>query len=242
MLLLAGNRAGTGRSAAAQPEIRPLSKGTVKFYNTTVGKKMVMALTGFILFLFIVFHLMGNLLVFWGPRELNAYSATLHSVPEWLWLARFTLLAALILHIVAAVQLTLTNWAARPVSYVMRIDVQTDYAARTMIVSGPLILIYAVYHLLMFTFLVTGPGYSSTDVYANVVSAFQARLIAAIYITAMLMLGIHLYHGLWSMLHTAGISSPHYRRLRYILAPVVAVGITVGYIAIPVAILSGIVH
>jgi succinate dehydrogenase / fumarate reductase, cytochrome b subunit len=209
--------------------------------DTTVGKKLVMALTGAILSVFIVFHLLGNLLIFAGRDALNAYAVLLKSVPEALWAARLVLLVALIIHVLYAVQLTISNWVARPISYSWRKDIETSCAARTMIFSGPLIFLYAVYHLMMFTFLTTGPGYSSTDVYANVVAAFRIPTISAVYILAMLVLGFHLYHGLWSMFHSAGVSGPRYRRWRRVAAPIVAVVITAGYVAIPVAVLSGIV-
>ena len=107
-----------------------------------------------------------------------------------------------------------------------------------MIITGPLILLYVVYHLMMFTFLTTGPGYSRTDVYANVTAAFRVPAISVVYIVAMLMLGTHLYHGAWSMLHSMGISNPRYRRLRRVAAPVAAILITLGYIAIPLAVLT----
>jgi succinate dehydrogenase / fumarate reductase cytochrome b subunit len=209
------------------------------FFETTVGKKMVMALTGAVLFVFVVFHLLGNLLVFWGRDELNRYAEVLRALGGYIWIARLTLLTALILHIVCAVQLTIANWVARPVSYSFRNDVETNYAARTMIVSGPLLFAYVIYHLLMFTFLTTGPGHSRTDIYGNVVAAFQVPVISAVYIVAMLVLGLHLYHGVWSMLQTAGIGNPRYKYLRRVVAPAVAVVIAGGYIAIPVAVLCG---
>jgi len=212
------------------------------FFGTTVGKKLVMALTGAVLFVFVVFHLLGNLLIFWGPDELNRYAEVLKALGGYIWIARLTLLAALMLHVFCAVQLTITGWRARPVSYSVRRDMETNYAARTMIISGPLIFLYAIYHLLMFTFLATGPGYSRTDVYGNVVAAFRVPAISAVYVVAMLVLGVHLYHGVWSMLHTAGISNPGYKSVRRIVAPVVAMVIAAGYIAIPVAVLCRIVR
>jgi succinate dehydrogenase / fumarate reductase, cytochrome b subunit len=212
------------------------------FYRTTVGKKLVMAVSGLILFGFIVGHLAGNLQVFLGADKLNDYAAFLRRTPELLWPARLALLAALVLHVVASAQIVLANRRARPARYAVKRAIETNYAARTMAISGPLVLLYLIYHLAMFTFLITGPGYSPTDVYRNVVLSFQSPSVAVIYIVAMLLLGLHLYHGVWSMLHTLGISSPHYRWLRRGLAPVVAVAITAGYIAIPLAILTGMVQ
>lgn len=211
------------------------------FYSTLVGKKMIMAATGVILFLFVVGHLLGNLQIFEGPERLNAYSAFLKKTGEILWAVRLVLLAALVLHVVASVQVSLASRRARPVAYAVKKSIETSYAARTMIWSGPLIFLYVVYHLAMFTFLVTGPGYSPTDVYRNEVLAFRVPAISAVYVVAIFFLGLHLYHGAWSMLHTLGASNPRYRVLRRTVAPAVAIAITAGYIAIPVAVLAGLV-
>jgi succinate dehydrogenase / fumarate reductase cytochrome b subunit len=200
-----------------------------------------MAVTGVILFLFIVGHLLGNLQIFMGPERLNAYSAFLKGTGEILWGVRAVLLAALILHFVAAVQVSLASRRARPIPYAVRKSVETGYAARTMIWTGPLVFVYVVYHLAMFTFLVTGPGYSETDVYRNEVLAFRMPAVTAVYVIAIVLLGMHLYHGIWSMIHTLGGSSPGYRTLRRTVAPAVAIAITLGYIAIPVAVLAGLV-
>ena len=200
-----------------------------------------MAVTGVILFLFVVGHLLGNLQIFAGPERLNAYAAFLKSTGEILWAVRVVLLVALVLHIVAAVQVSLASKRARPIPYAVKKNVETGYAARTMLWSGPLIFVYVVYHLAMFTFLATGPGYSPTDVYRNEVLAFRVPAISAVYVLAIVFLGMHLYHGAWSMLHTLGASNPRYRVLRRKVAPAVAIAITVGYIAIPVAVLAGLI-
>lgn len=225
---------------------RPVPRRTpnrfAAFYSATVGKKAVMAVSGVVLLAFVVGHLAGNLQIFLGAAKLNDYAALLRRTPELLWLARTGLLVALLAHVIASVQLVLVNRRARPIPYVVKCDIETTYAARTMAISGPLVLLYVIYHLAMFTFLVTGPGYSHTDVYRNVVSAFQSPAISGVYIVAMLLLGLHLYHGAWSMLHTLGISSPHYRRLRQIMAPAFAIAVTAGYVSIPLAVLAGIVR
>lgn len=198
-----------------------------------------MAVTGVILLLYIVGHLLGNLQIFEGPERLNAYAAFLKSTGELLWAVRLVLLLSLVLHIVASVQVSLASKRARPAGYAEKKSIETSYAARTMIWSGPLIFLYVVYHLAMFTFLATGPGYSPTDVYRNEVQAFQVPAISAFYVVAIIFLGMHLYHGAWSMLHTLGASNPRYRVLRRTIAPILAIAITVGYIAIPIAVLMG---
>jgi succinate dehydrogenase / fumarate reductase cytochrome b subunit len=225
-----------------RPANRRSSNRLAAFYHTTVGKKLVMAVSGLVLFLFVIAHLAGNLQIFLGAEKLNDYAALLRRMPELLWTARTGLLVALAVHVIASVQLVLVNYRARPVRYAVKRDVETNYAARTMAISGPLVLLYVAYHLAMFTFLATGPGYSPTDVYRNVVLAFQMPAISGVYIAAMLLLGLHLYHGAWSMLHTLGISSPRYRWLRWGLAPAVALAIAAGYISIPLAILAGVLE
>ncbi|HEU5249634.1 MAG TPA: succinate dehydrogenase cytochrome b subunit [Thermoanaerobaculia bacterium] len=209
------------------------------FWRSLVGKKVVMAVTGVILLLYIIGHLLGNLQIFEGPERLNAYAAFLKSTGELLWAVRIVLLVSLVLHVIASVQVSLASKRSRPADYIEKKSIETSYAARTMIWSGPLIFLYVVYHLAMFTFLVTGPGYSPTDVYRNEVQAFQVPAISAFYVVAIIFLGMHLYHGAWSMLHTLGASNPRYRVLRRTIAPIVAIAITVGYIAIPIAVLLG---
>jgi succinate dehydrogenase / fumarate reductase cytochrome b subunit len=198
-----------------------------------------MAVTGLILFGFIVAHLLGNLQVFLGPERLNSYSAFLKSLGELLWVARIILIVSFVTHTILSIQVSMANRAARPKGYREARTLETNFAARSMMFGGPMILFYLIYHLLMFTFLTTGPGYSHTDVYSNVVSAFRVPMISGVYILAMIFLGLHLYHGTWSMLQTLGLASPASERFRRVAAPVVAVGVAGGYIAIPVAILAG---
>jgi succinate dehydrogenase / fumarate reductase cytochrome b subunit len=211
-------------------------------WRTLAGKKAVMAVTGVILVLFIIEHMAGDLLIFAGPDKLNAYSHLLkHTVSEVTWVLRAGLLVSLILHVVAAVQVAVASRQARPVAYAVKKDIATTYAARTMRVTGPLLLVYVVYHLMMFTFLTTGPGYSPTDVYRNVTLAFSVPWIAGVYVAAMLMLGTHLYHGVWSMLQTLGGGRAKHPGLRRVVAPLFAIVVTAGYISIPLAVLAGVV-
>ncbi len=215
---------------------------TRTFYGSLVGKKVVMAVSGVVLFAFLIGHLMGNLQIFVSREQLNAYAHFLKGLGELLWVVRIALLLALALHVIASIQVSLASWKARPVGYARKRDLAANYASRTMIVSGPLIFLYAIYHLMMFTFLTTGPGYSPTDVYANEIAAFGQPVISIVYIVAMVALGFHLYHGLWSMLQTLGASYSKYNNLRWATATGIAVAITVGYIAIPVAVLAGVIR
>ena len=212
------------------------------FYRTTVGKKVVMAATGGLFCLFLLGHLLGNLQIFIGPERLNAYAHLLKSTGELLWGVRAVMLTALVLHFIAAFQLTIENWRARPVGYAVKRDIETSYAARTMIISGPLLLLYVIYHVMMFTLLWTDTSYNAEDVYGNVVKAFQSPAISGVYIVAMLALGFHLSHGIFSMLNTLGLSNQRYHTFRKIVSPVVGFLIALVYIAIPVSVLLGLVH
>jgi succinate dehydrogenase / fumarate reductase cytochrome b subunit len=209
-------------------------------WDSLVGKKVTMAATGVLLTLFVIGHLAGNLLILAGPEAYNAYSHFLkHQVIELLWVARSVLLGSLVLHVVASIQVSLSSRRARPVGYALKKNVETTYAARTMIWSGPLLFLYIVYHLMMFTFLVTGPGYSPTNVYRNVVLSFQVPAISGVYVAAMVLLCLHIHHGAWSMMQTLGAGTPRYRTLRRMVAPALAAAISLGYILIPVSVLLG---
>jgi len=219
------------------------------YTRSLVGKKVIMAVTGVILFLFVVGHLLGNLKVFQGPEHFNAYAEGLRTVGapffgrgQLLWLARLVLLASVGLHIWAAIVVTRASWRARPVGY-HRLDlVETTYAARTMRWGGVIILLYVIYHLLDFTFGRVNPAFVPGDVYHNVVASFRLWPVAAFYVASMVVVGLHIYHGLWSAFQTLGLHRAPVVRWRYWVAGVVAAAITVGYIAIPAAVLAGVLR
>lgn len=215
--------------------------GSLRFWQTTVGKKAIMAVTGFILFGFVVGHLLGNLQIFLPPEKINHYAATLRSLPALLWGARITLLLSVALHIWSSFQLWLLQRAARPVPYVKKANVHSTYASRTMLWSGPIILAFVIYHLLHFTFGVVHPGgpFDPHNVYNNVVFGFRVWPVSLFYIIAMVMLCYHLYHGLWSMFQSLGFSHPVYTPWLRRFAKLVATLIAVGNISIPVAVLAG---
>ncbi len=198
-----------------------------------------MAVSGCILFLFVVGHLIGNLQIYEGPDKLNRYAVFLRSMPALLWGVRIVLLAMVLLHIWSSIQLAARNLNARPVGYRMKKATGSSYASRTMYWSGPIILTFIIYHLLDFTFGKVNPHYEPGNVYGNVVASFQVIPIAAFYIIAMLLLCMHLYHGLWSMFQSLGISHPRYTPVLRKGAAVVATLIAAGNISIPVAVLSG---
>ena len=216
------------------------------FVRSLVGKKTIMAVTGLILFLFVVAHLLGNLKVFEGPAKFNAYAAGLRTIgapilgpSQFLWAARIVLLASVLAHIWAAALVTRASWAARPVGYHDLAATETTYAARTMRWGGVIILLYVIYHLLDFTFGTVNPGFVPGDVYHNVLASFHVWPVVLAYVVAMLAVGLHIYHGVWSALQTLGLHRAPVDRWRRGVAGAVAAAITVGYIAIPVAVLTG---
>jgi succinate dehydrogenase / fumarate reductase, cytochrome b subunit len=213
------------------------------FWASTVGKKIVMAVTGIILFIFVIGHLLGNLQVFEGPAKLNAYGAFLHSIGEFLWPVRVILLIAVTLHIVATVQLALRKKRARPIEYSVKKAIASSYASRTMYWSGPIVLAFIIFHLLHLTagYIHPGAAYIEGDVYHNVVSGFQVWWVSLSYIVAVSLLGLHLRHGLWSMFQSLGIHQPQHTARLKAAAIWIAVLIVLGYISIPISVLLGLV-
>jgi succinate dehydrogenase / fumarate reductase cytochrome b subunit len=213
------------------------------FWASTVGKKIVMAVTGVILFGFVIAHLLGNLQVFEGPAKLNAYGAFLNSIGEFLWPARIILLIAVTLHIIATVQLALRKKRARPIGYSRKQAIASSYASRTMYWSGPVVLAFIIFHLLHLTagYIHPGAAYIEGDVYHNVVSGFQVWWVSLSYIVAISLLGLHLRHGLWSMFQTVGIHQPQHTARLKTAAMVIALLIVLGYISIPIGVLLGLV-
>jgi succinate dehydrogenase / fumarate reductase cytochrome b subunit len=218
-------------------------------YRSAVGKKAVMAVSGLILFGFVLIHMIGNLKVYLGAEHLNAYAHFLRTAGEpalpengLLWIARVVLLAAVGLHIWSAYSLTVLNWEARPVAYRDRGFVKATYAARTMRWGGVLLLLFIIYHLLHFTTGQAHPDFVPGDAYHNLVSGFRVWWVSAFYIVANIALGLHLFHGVWSMFNSVGLTNPRFETWRRNFATAFAVIITVGNVSIPVAVLLGIVR
>jgi succinate dehydrogenase / fumarate reductase cytochrome b subunit len=220
------------------------------FYRSAIGKKAVMAVTGLILFGWIFLHMVGNLKLYLGPEHLNQYAEFLRTmfspaVPEtgMLWLSRMVLLVAVIFHIHSAYALTMMNRDARPIAYQGRDYVKASYAARTMRWGGVIILLFVIYHLLHLTLgVVQSDTFIPGDVYHNVVAGFQVWWIAAFYILANLALGLHLYHGVWAMFSSLGVTHKRFENWRRVFATVFAVLITAGNISFPLSVLLGIVR
>lgn len=229
-------------------------------YRSAVGKKAAMAISGIVLFGFVVNHMVGNLKAFLGPGELNDYAAWLRTVgypgvPHGgiLWAVRGVLLLALAVHFGSAMALWREARRARPVAYGRRQAVQVDFAARTMRWGGLILLAYAVYHLLHLTWgwsrlhpafrhPETVDGQLRFFAYENLVAGFQSPLVAGVYIVASLMLGLHLYHGLWSLFQTLGWNHPRYNAWRRGFAVTFAVAVAAGFVSVPVAVLAGVIR
>ena len=212
------------------------------FFSSTLGKKWLMAVTGIILFGFVVGHMLGNLQIYLGQEQLDHYAELLQANKPFLWAVRSVLLFSVGVHIWAAVVIWLRNRSARPVKYKMFKPPGLDYAARTMAWSGPIIALFIVYHVLDFTVGTTNPDFLKGEVYHNVIASFTNPVIASIYIAANLLLAFHLYHGLWSLFQTFGWDHHRFGWIRRALAIFFSVLIGAGNISIPLAVLTGIVH
>jgi succinate dehydrogenase / fumarate reductase, cytochrome b subunit len=219
-------------------------------WGSTVGKKITMAVSGVILIGFVVGHMIGNLKVYQGPEAFNHYADGLRAfgdpffgTNQLLWLIRAVLLAAVLVHIVAAAQLTLHSRKARRVGYrKYDNDLAFSYASRTMVWGGVIILAFIVFHIMHLTIGNVHPDFVHHDAYHNFVAGFQNVPVSLAYIAAMIPLGFHLYHGFWSMLQTLGASNPEYNHIRRPVAAGLAVIVVVGNISFPVAVLAGLVR
>lgn len=220
-----------------------MSATTLALRDTTIGKKAIMAVTGVVLVGFVIGHMIGNLNAYAGREAFNAYAAFLHSMPGLLWVARIVLLASVGLHIWAAVSLVRQNRAARPVRYQVQQHQVTSYAARVMPLGGLILALFIVFHLLHLTtgHLAPGEFRGWQDAYHNFVVGFQNPAISGIYVIANACLGLHLYHGVWSMLQTLGLNHPRYNIWRKRAALAVAVGVAGLNLSFPIAVLAGVI-
>lgn len=216
-------------------------------WRTSVGKKAVMAVTGLILFGFVVAHMVGNFKVFTGERHFDEYSEFLRRIGSpalghgwYLWMQRGGLVVAVVLHMTAAYQLTMLSRRARPVGYVHTDHVAATYAARTMRWGGVIIILFVVYHLLDLTTGQANPDFVHGRPYHNVVESFSRWYVSVFYIAAVVALGQHLYHGVWSMCQTLGVRLASEAALRR-FAAVTAVVVTLGFVTVPLAVMAGLI-
>lgn len=223
----------------------------VELYRSTIGKKIIMAVTGLIGIAFVFLHMVGNLQVFIGQNKFDAYAALLHGpLAELLWVARAVLIAAVVLHVLMAWQLTQRAHAARPVDYRKREAQVSTIASRTMRWGGVLLLVFIVFHILHFTVGAIDPAgvFHNTDamgrhdIYGDVVASFRIWWVSGFYILAMAFLGLHLFHGAWSSLRTLGVARPSDHPLHRRLAAAVAIVVWLGFTLVPLGVIAGIVH
>jgi succinate dehydrogenase / fumarate reductase cytochrome b subunit len=219
------------------------------FYHSSVGKKMIVAVSGIVLILFVVGHLLGNLQIFLGPDWINAYSQHLRDLGPLLWVIRIFLLVTVIIHIYATIDLAIDNRRARPDAYIDKQHVKATFASRHMVMSGLIVLAFIIYHLAHFTFRKTDPRFpllkldplNRYDVYSMMVYGFQNYFVSAFYILGLFLLALHLSHGSSSFFQSLGLNDKK-------LTPRLATGgrifawlLFVGYTSIPVAVLLGLI-
>ncbi|MFZ9963791.1 MAG: succinate dehydrogenase cytochrome b subunit [Terrimicrobiaceae bacterium] len=214
--------------------------------NSSIGKKTIVAATGIALVAFVVGHLLGNLTIFLGPDAINSYGAKLQSLGPALWAIRFALLGILVAHIYFTMKLWQENKAARPQKYIASNPVGTTVFARTMRLSGLIVLAFVIFHLAHFTVRVVDPSFANMhtmldghevhDVYKMVVAGFSNGPVVFIYIVGLFLLTFHLNHGLSSLFQTLGITNRRIRQNYEAASRVLAWALYVGYISIPVSI------
>jgi succinate dehydrogenase / fumarate reductase cytochrome b subunit len=219
-----------------------------RWLRSSLGSKVVMAVTGLLLFTFLVAHMAGNLLLFRGQEAMNAYAHYLKTSPVLLWSTRLGLLALFALHVGFAIHLKRMNLDARPDRYVRKDTVQASLASLTMMWTGALAAAFLLYHLLHFTVGVIQRDHYTLhdaagrhDVYTMVVLGFRNPLVTASYVLAVLLLGLHLSHGLQSMFQSVGLRHRRFTPALGTAAPIVAAVLTVGFLAVPLSVLLGLV-
>jgi len=218
-------------------------------YQTSIGKKISMACTGLVLFGFAFVHMIGNMKIYFGPEKFDSYAKFLREFgypvlghEQFLWIARIFLLGCVLLHILAATQLTLMSWSARPTKNKRKNDISFTYASRTMRYGGVIVALFVIYHIMHLTVGSAHPDFVVHAAYHNVVTGFQVWWVSLGYMVAMVFLGLHLYHGLWSMTQTFGFENPKILKCRRPVAAALAVIVALGNISIPLAVLAGIVR
>ena len=221
-------------------------------YRTSVGKKVLMALSGVVLFGFVLAHMLGNLKML-SPRSdghfaMDVYAEFLREIgypllPHGglLWMARLVLLIAFVIHVTSAVQLARVSRAARPTRYAREDSLSLSYASRTMRWGGVILLLFVVFHILHFTTGHVHPSFVQGAVHQNYVNAFQNPAIFLIYLIAQSALCLHLYHGVWSFFQTLGLSHPKYNHLRRPFAAGFAIVVFVGFLTPPTLVLAGVI-
>lgn len=213
--------------------------GLSRFWQSTIGKKIVMAVTGIFGILFVIGHMSGNLLMFKGQGAMHQYALLLRTSMPLLYAIRAALVAAVVLHVLSAYQLTMRARAARPKDYAVRRPQVTTFAARTIRWGGVLLLVFIVFHILQLTLGVVHPRFVHLDPYNNVIVGLSNPIVAVFYLLAMAALALHLYHGIWAVVRTLGVARPSAHPLKRTVAVVLAVVVAGGFMIIPIATLAG---
>lgn len=225
---------------ATAPAKRPSSR-LARVLTSSIGLKLVMAATGVILSGFVLGHMAGNLKVFEGREAINAYGRMLRFEPALLWGVRAVLLGSVVLHITAWLILFRSNMEARPVGYRLKAYKESSFASRSMRLTGPLVLVFLIFHLLHMTTGTVHPDFKEGDVYHNLVTGLGNGLIAGFYILALLALGFHLWHGVWSLFQTLGLRAQRHGSLGRYVATVFTIVVVGGFIAVPLTIVLRII-
>ncbi|CAO5252321.1 succinate dehydrogenase cytochrome b subunit [Frankia sp. AgKG'84/4] len=220
----------------------------LNFWRSTIGKKAVMAVTGLLMLLFLIVHMLGNLKIFYGRTEFDHYAGWLRTIGEpvlhgawYLWIQRFVLVLAVVLHATSAYQLSRRDQKARPTKYSHHQRPKANYATHVMRYGGITLGLFIIYHILDFTTLTLNRHGVEGAAYDNVVSSFSVWWVTAIYILAMISLGLHIQHGFWSAAQTIGANRPSRDRLFRNVATGLAVFLTAGFLVVPIAVLAGLV-
>lgn len=216
----------------------------MQLLTSSVGRKILMAITGQLMVLFVVVHLLGNSSIFVGPDGINAYAKHLHDLGPLVWVFRLVMLALLSVHVLFGIQLTLENSAANPQGYAVNNKLKATFASENMIWTGLLLLAFIVYHILQFTARVTPDIVQGVDtmgrydVFTMVISSFQHGIIAVIYVAAMIALFLHLSHGIQSFFQTMGWNTDKTQCTISAIGKAVAFILLAGYAVIPISILA----
>ena len=242
-------RAANPPASNVAPPPRKARPWALDIYSTAVGKKYVMAITGIIWMGYVLVHMTGNLKVYLGEDDLNHYAHWLRTIGEpllpfsvFLWIMRSVLIVAILLHIHAAYGLTRTNWAARGDGYQSKRDyVAADFASRTMRWTGVIVGLFIVFHLLDLTWGQANPDFERGEVYANLVASFERVPVAIVYVLGNLALGVHLFHGAWSLFQSLGLSHPRFNRWRRAFAVGFVVVVTGANVMFPIMVQVGVI-
>lgn len=214
----------------------------LRFAKSSIGAKLIMALTGLVLFGFVLVHMLGNLQIYLGQDAYNTYAHFLKSVPELLWPARIVLLGSVMLHIASGLRLAAINRAARPEPYRFKKYTKASFNSRFALTSGLVVLSFIIYHILHFTLGLTDPSHYTLlddkgrhDVYSMFIYGFQNIYVCGFYILSMVLLGLHLSHGVSSLCQTLGLNHPRLNGLINNLGPIFATVVVLGNVSMPIA-------